>query len=144
MKQRHHKWFRKERYKLKLERDVDNHRTYFSNVYFTTDEPDPRNLREHMDHIMWVAARNNIPLEEEVEHYIERDRHWGNGRFVYYRRPEVSYSIRYYYKNKGRSKHQKFLKKKTSRRVRQDWKQYGEYYNYNDYRRTTEFWWELD
>ena len=68
-----HKWFRKERYKQKLERSVDKHRTYFSNVYFTTDEPDPRNLREHMDHIMWVASHNNIPLEAEVEHYIERD-----------------------------------------------------------------------
>ena len=77
-----HKWFRKERYKQKLERSVDKHHTYFSNVYFTTDEPDPRNLREHMDHIMWVASHNNIPLEEEVEHYIERDRRWGNGRFV--------------------------------------------------------------
>lgn len=141
---RHHKWFRKERYKQKLERSVDKHHTYYSNVYFTTDEPDPRNLREHMDHIMWVAARNNIPLEEEVEHYIERDRHWGNGRFIYYERPEVPYSIRYYYKNAGRSKHQKFLKNRTSRRVRQRWKQYGEVYQHNLYRKTTEFWWDLD
>ena len=139
-----HKWFRKERYKQKLERSVDKHRTYFSNVYFTTDEPDPRNLREHTDHIMWVAARNNIPLEEEIEHYIERDRHWGNGRFIYYKRPEVPYSIRYYYKRKGRSDHQTFLKKQTARRVRQRWKQYGEVYQHNEYRRTTEFWWDLD
>ena len=141
---RHHKWFRKERYKQKLERSVDKHHTYYSNVYFTTDEPDPRNLREHKDHIMWVANHNNIPLEEEIEHYIERDRHWGNGRFIYYKRPEVSYSIRYYYKNAGRSKHQKFLKKRTARRVRQRWKQYGEVYQHNEYRKTTEFWWDLD
>ena len=141
---RHHKYFRKERYKNKLEHDVDAHRTYYSNVYFTTEEPDPRDLREHGDHVMWVAAHSGIPIEEEIEHYIERDRHWGNGRFVYYKRPEVHYSIRYYYKKVGRSKYQKFLKKRTNRRVRQDWKQYGEYYNHNDYRRTTEFWWELD
>ena len=139
-----HKWFRKERYKQKLERSVDKHHTYFSNVYFTTKEPDPRNLREHMDYIMWVAARNNIPLEEEVEHYIERDRHWGSGRFVYYKRPEVPYSIRYYYKRKGRSNHQSFLKKQTARRVRQRWNQYGEVYQHNEYRKTVEFWWDLD
>ena len=35
---RHHKWFRKERYKQKLERDVDKHKTYYSNVYFLTKE----------------------------------------------------------------------------------------------------------
>ena len=141
---RHHKWFRKERYKQKLERSVDKHHTYYSNVYFTTDEPDPRNLREHMDHIMWAAAFNGIPLEEEIEHYIERDRHWGNGRFIYYKRPEVPYSIRYYYKKKGRSDSQTFLKNRTARRVRQRWKQYGEVYQHNEYRKTTEFWWDLD
>lgn len=141
---RHHKWFRKERYKQKLERSVDKHHTYFSNVYFTTDEPDPRDIREHLDHIMWVAARNNIPLEEEYEHYIEREKKWGNGRFVYYKRPEVPYSIHYYYKKKGRSDSQTFLKRQTSRRVRQRWKQYGEVYQHNLYRKTTEFWWDLD
>ena len=71
---RHHKWFRKERYKQKLERDVDNHKTYFSNVYFTTDEPDPRDRREHTDYIYWFAERNNLSLEEAIEAYIERDK----------------------------------------------------------------------
>ena len=40
MKKRQHKWFRNDRYKLKLERDVDNHKTYYSNVFFITKEPD--------------------------------------------------------------------------------------------------------
>lgn len=40
MKKRQHKWFRNERYKQKLERDVDNHKTYYSNVFFITKEPD--------------------------------------------------------------------------------------------------------
>ena len=141
---RHHKWFRKERYKNKLEHDVDAHRTYYSNIYFTTEEPDPRDIREHTDCIERAAAIRGISIEEALNRYIERERKWGNGRFVYYRRPEVPYSIRYYHKKRGRSKCQKDLKKRTNRRVRQDWKQYGEYYNHNDYRRTTEFWWELD
>ena len=141
---RHHKWFRKERYKQKLERDVDNHKTYFSNVYFTTDEPDPRDLREHTDYIHWFAERNNLSLEEAIEVYIERDKKWNNSQFVYYHRPEVPYTARYYYKKAGRSKHQKFLKKATSRRVRRDFKQKGEIYQHNQYRRVQEFWWELD
>ena len=144
MKKRQHKWFRNERYKLKLERDVDNHKTYFSNVYFTTNEPDPRDLREYTDHIYWFAERNNLSLEEAIEAYIERNKKWNNNQFVYYHRPEVPYTVRYYYKKVGRSKYQKFLKKKTSRRVRRDFKQKGELYQHNQYRRVQEFWWELD
>lgn len=141
---RHHKWFRKERYKQKLERSVDKHHTYFSNVYFTTDEPDPRDLRENIHLISWSADFHGISIEEATERYIEREKKWGNGRFIYYDRPEVPYSIRYYYKKKGRSEHQTFLKKQTARRVRQRWKQYGEVYQHNEYRKTTEFWWDLD
>ena len=141
---RHHKWFRKERYKNKLEHDVDAHRTYYSNVYFTTDEPDPRDIRDNIYRLSWAADLHDISIEEALNRYIENERKWGNGRFVYYRRPEVPYSIRYYYKKRGRSKCQKDLKKRTSRRVRQRWRQYGEEYQNNDYRRTTEFWWDLD
>lgn len=141
---RHHKWFRKERYKQKLERSVDKHHTYFSNVYFTTDEPDPRDLRENIHLISWSADFHGISIEEATERYIEREKKWGNGRFIYYDRPEVPYSIRYYYKKKGCSEHQTFLKKQTARRVRQRWKQYGEVYQHNEYRKTTEFWWDLD
>ena len=39
---RQHKWFREERYKQKLERDVDKHKTYYSNVFFITKEPDTK------------------------------------------------------------------------------------------------------
>lgn len=141
---RHHKYFRKERYKNKLEHDVDAHHTYYSNVYFTTDEPDPRDLRENKDHIFWAMGIKGISFEKALNDYIERERKWGNGRFIYYKRPEVPYSIRYYDKKSKRSRHQKDLKRRTNRRVRQRWKQYGEEYQYNDYRRTTEFWWDLD
>ena len=73
---RQHKWFRKERYKNKLERDVDKHKTYFSNVYFTTKEPDPRDVREHANYIIWLADRNDISLEEALALYIERNKKW--------------------------------------------------------------------
>jgi hypothetical protein len=136
-----HKWFRKERYKQKLERSVDKHHTYFSNVYFTTKEPDTRYLRENIH-----MYRNCIWLKETDEEWIENHSKPDRGRdtFTYYKRPEVPYSIRYYYKKKGRSKHQTFLKNQTARRVRQRWKQYGEVYQHNEYRKTTEFWWDLD
>lgn len=141
---RQHKWFRRERYKNKLERDVDKHKTYFSNVYFTTKEPDPRDIREHTDYIIWFADRNGLSLEEAFERYVERDKKWGNGVYVYYKRPEVPYTARYYHKSPRRSAHQKDLKKKTARRLRQKWKQKGEVYQHNDYRKVQEFWWELD
>ena len=135
---RHHKWFRKERYKQKLERDVDKHKTYYSNVYFTTKEPDPvyieRRLREHRP--AWYT-------EEQLLEKLTRPEP-GKNYYVYYDRPSVPYTARYYYKKAGRSKHQKFLKKATSRRVRRDFKQKGEIYQHNQYRRVQEFWWELD
>lgn len=137
MKKRQHKWFRNQRYKMKLEHDVGNHRTYYSNVYFTTKEPDyeivNRNFCEcrswQTDEARWKSLTTPYP---------------GRDYFVYYERPAIPYSVRRYYKRAGRSQHQKFLKRKTNRKVRRDFKQYGEIYQHNEYRRTTEFWWELD
>ena len=135
---RHHKWFRKERYKQKLERDVDKHKTYYSNVFFITKEPDPKYIRERM-HYCWA----NWWTEERKWDYLTKpDR--GRDYFTYYDRPEVPYSIQYYHKSPRRSKRCVDLKKQTNRRLRQRWKQYGEVYQHNEYRRTTEFWWDLD
>jgi hypothetical protein len=136
-----HKWFRKERYKQKLERSVDKHHTYFSNVYFTTKESDPRYLRERL-HMNRSCGWWKETDEEWIENHSKPDR--GRDTFTYYKRPEVPYSIRYYHKRKGRSNHQTFLKKQTARRVRQRWNQYGEVYQHNEYRKTVEFWWDLD
>ena len=141
MKKRQHKYFRNQRYKQRLEHEVDNHRTYYSNVYFVTKEPDPRHLREDI-HMYRCRGKWKITDEEWIARESKPDD--GRNTFTYYKRPEVPYSVRYYYKNAGRSKHQKFLKKRTSRRLRQRWKQYGETYQHNEYRRTTEFWWDLD
>lgn len=138
MKKRQHKWFRNERYKLKLERDVDNHKTYYSNVFFITQEPDPKYIREQMSKYWphWWT-------EEKMWEYLTRpDR--GKDYFTYYDRPEVPYSIQYYHKSPRRSAHCVDLKKRTNKRVRQHWKQKGEIYQHNEYRKVHEYWWELD
>ena len=112
---RHHKYFRKERYKQKLERDVDKHKTYYSNVFFITQEPDPKYIPDR-----------------------------GKDYFTYYDKPEVPYSIQYYHKSPRRSARCVDLKKRTNKRLRQRWRQYGEVYQNNEYRRVHEYWWELD
>ena len=135
-----HKYFVNERWKNKLEHDVDEHKTYFSNVFFVTKEPDPRYMRETFYRcccgLSWSYERRLA--------YVMREAAGRNGVYVYYDRPEVPYSIRCYEKDPRRSKRQKDIKKRTNRRLRQRWKQYGEVYQHNEYRRTTEFWWELD
>jgi hypothetical protein len=138
MKKRQHKWFRNERYKLKLERDVDKHKTYYSNVFFITKEPDyeyiNRRWNEH-----WASWWTD---EKKWEYLTRKER--GKDYYVYYDRPSVPYSIQYYHKPPRRSACQKYYKKRTSRRLRQKWKQRGEVYQNNEYRKTTELWWELD
>ena len=138
MKKRQHKWFRNERYKLKLERDVDNHKTYYSNVFFITKEPDyeyiNRRWNEH-----WASWWTD---EKKWEYLTRKER--GKDYYVYYDRPSVPYSIQYYHKSPRRSARQKDLKKRTNRKVRQAFKQKGEIYQHNEYRRTQEFWWEMD
>ena len=135
-----HKYFVNERWKNKLEHDVDEHKTYFSNVFFVTKEPDPRYMRETF--YRYCCGRDW--LYEHRLAYVMREAAGRDGVYVYYDRPEVPYSIRYYEKDPRRSKRQKDLKKRTNRRLRQRWKQYGEVYQHNEYRRTTEFWWDLD
>ena len=130
---RHHKWFRKQRWNNKLEHDVHNHRTYYSNVYFLTKEPDPRYEREKNSRF-WYYEKN-IPVDRP-----ER----GKSTYCYYKKPEVPYSIHYYTKSPRRSKRQVFIKKKTNKRIRQEFKQKGIVYQNCEYRKAHEFWWELD
>ena len=135
---RHHKWFRNERYKLRLERDVDNHKTYYSNVFFITQEPDPKYIRERF-YQHWAHWWTD---EKKWEYLLQKER--GKDYYVYYDRPEVPYSIQYYHKRANRSRRQKDLKKRTNRRVRQAFRDKGEIYQHNEYRKLQEFWWELD
>ena len=135
---RHHKWFRKERYKQKLERDVDKHKTYYSNVYFITKEPDLADIQRE-----WNRSWASWWTDEKKWEYLTRPAR-GKDYYVYYDRPEVPYSIQYYHKSGRRSARQVDLKKRTNKRLRQRWKQYGETYQNNQYRKVHEFWWELD
>ena len=138
MKKRQHKWFRNERYKLKLERDVDNHKTYYSNVFFITKEPDYEYINRRWNE-RWASWWTD---EKKWEYLTRKER--GKNYYVYYDRPSVPYSIQYYHKSPRRSARQKDLKKRTNRKVRQAFKQKGEIYQNNEYRRTQEFWWEID
>lgn len=138
MKKRQHKWFRNERYKLKLERDVDNHKTYYSNVFFITKEPDYEYINRR-----WNEHWASWWTDEKKWEYLTR-KECGRDHYVYYDRPSVPYSIQYYHKSPRRSARQKDLKKRTNRKVRQAFKQKGEIYQNNEYRRTQEFWWEMD
>lgn len=138
MKKRQHKWFREERYKNKLEHDVHNHRTYYSNVFFITKEPDyeyiNRRWNEYWPH-WWTD-------EKKWEYLTRKER--GKDYYVYYERPSVPYSIQYYHKSARRSARQKDLKKRTNRKLRQTFRNKCEIYQHNEYRRVQEFWWELD
>ena len=138
MKKRQHKWFRNERYKLKLERDVDNHQTYYSNVFFITKEPDPKYIRERF-YQYWSSWWTEV---KKWNCLLQKER--GKDYYVYYDRPEVPYSIQYRHKSPRRSARQKDLKKRTNRKIRQAFKQKGEVYQNNEYRRIQEFWWELE
>lgn len=133
-----HKWFRNERYKQKLERDVDNHKTYYSNVFFITKEVDYEYVQKRWNE-RWAYWWTD---ERKWEYLTSKER--GKDYYVYYDRPSVPYSIQYYHKSPRRSAHQKDLKKRTNRKVRQAFRDKGEIYQHNEYRRIQEFWWELD
>ena len=138
MKKRQHKWFRNERYKLKLEHSVDNHKTYYSNVFFITKEVDYEYVQK-----CWNEYSSYWCTDERKWEYLTRKEH-GKDYYIYYNRPSVPYSIQYYHKSPRRSARQKDLKKRTNRKIRQAFKQKGEVYQNNEYRRIQEFWWELD
>ena len=138
MKKRQHKWFRNERYKLKLERSVDNHKTYYSNVFFITKEVDYEYVQK-----CWNEYSSYWWTDEKKWEYLTRKER-GKDYYIYYNRPSVPYSIQYYHKSPRRSARQKDLKKRTNRKIRQAFKQKGEVYQNNEYRRIQEFWWELD
>ena len=138
MKKRQHKWFREERYKAKLEHELDNHKTYYSNVFFITKEPDFAQIQRE-----WYGYWASWWTDEEKWESLTRKQR-GKDYYVYYDRPEVPYSIQYYHKSPRRSKRQKDLKKRTNRKVRQLFREKQEICQHNEYRRMQEFWWEMD
>lgn len=94
-----HKYFRNLRYKQKLESRYDNWCERYTGVYFTTEEPDPRYIREHQN------AR-----------WFKNEKFLGHDWYLCWHRPEVPYSIREYEHRPSAWK--QLMKQQTTRRNR--------------------------
>lgn len=140
-----HKYFKNLRHKEKLEGKGDGWRTYWSHKMYLTDEPDPRDIRESTARILRIAEHRNISVEEAVAEHIEWNRRVGtNGSFVYFKKPEVPYTVHKVQTDPKYSRRRKDYKKYSNKRVRQGWKQRNEEYQHGEYKRVFGIAWELD
>ena len=78
-----HKYFRNLRYKQSLEARYDRWDGWHTGVYFITQEPDPRAIRED----------TNFYLRNPKLDPAEWDKRRGHDYYMYFARPEVPYSI---------------------------------------------------
>lgn len=143
MKNRH-KYFRNLRHREQLESKAHVCKTYWSHTMFYTKEPDARDIREHSQFIYWEANRFNMTIDDAVENYIKREKNVGNGRFIYFEKPEVPYTIHKVQTDPRYSRRRKDLCKYANKVVRQRWKQYGEVYQHNEYKKVFDVVWSLD
>ena len=118
-----HKYFRRLRYKQKLESMAGNNRTYFSRVYYLTKEPDPENERQNSKS-RWYRGPEKVK---------------GHDYYRYWNKPEIDYAIIEYVIPR-RSKMNKFYKKRSNKKVRQD----HEVYNHGLYKKKFDIKWSLD
>lgn len=139
-----HKYFRNLRHKAKLEGKADGWKTYWSHIVYYTDEPDTREMRNCASNIYWRMDRFNLTFEEAIEDYIGWEKKVGNGRFQYYQKPEVPYTIHKVHTSPSYSRRRKDLCNYANRLVRRRWKQYGEVYQHNEYKKVYDVAWELD
>lgn len=98
-----HKYFRNLRYKHKLEASYDQRNGRYTNVYFVTQEPDPRYIREYgyrYPYSCWSVY----------------DKYRGHNFYLTWKRPEVPYSILEY--KHGRNAWKQLMKYQTARRNR--------------------------
>lgn len=67
------------------------------------------------------------------------------GKYIYYERPSVPYTVmRIYSCNWGKAA-KKFYKRQCNRSIRRELKNHSDIiYQYNDYRRAREYQWEID
>lgn len=144
MKKRTHKYFVNQRHKQRLESKAHNCRTYWSHTFFVTKEPDPRDLRECTNSILWYAGLKNISIEESIAHFVERDCRHATGRFIYYDRPEVPYSIHKVHTDPKYSKRRKYLCNQANRKIRREAKRTTDLYQYGQYKKIYDVAWELD
>lgn len=120
---RQHKYFRRKRYKQKLENMVGHSDTYFSRAYFLTKEPDSKHAREN----------------EAMKYYQGEKKVPGRNYYRYWERPEVEYTI-LEYTSPRRSKCNKLLKKRANKKVRQC----EDNYNHSLYKKQYDIKWTLD
>lgn len=98
-----HKYFRNLRYKQKLEASYDQSNGMYTNVYFITQEPDPRYLREYGHRYPYSC-------------FSVYDKYRGHDYYLTWKRPEVAYSIIEY--EYGRNGWKQLMKHQTARRNR--------------------------
>ena len=101
-----HKYFRNLRYKQKLEARHTNYWNWHSGIYFITQEPDPRAVRES----------NNFYLRYPDTDPAEWEKVRGKDYYISWKRPEIPYSIKEYMH--GRNGWKKLMKYQTARRNR--------------------------
>ena len=115
-----HKYFRRKDYLNKLENKFNYH------TYYITKEPDPRRRREHESLDYYYIARG-----------LEFDKpQIGRNYYIYYKKPEVKYSIQRWHTNSSYSRLKKSWKKSSNRRVRYS----KDYINHGGYRRLNDYW----
>ncbi len=144
MKKRQHKYFRNLRHKEKLEGRGQGWKTYWSHTIYYTKEPDTRDIRESTSSILWTANYRNISIDEAVEKHIEWYGRHTKGRYMYYDKPEVPYSIHKVQTDPRYSKRRVDYKKYSNKLVRQAWKQKGEVFQHCQYKKVFGIAWELD
>ena len=126
-----HKYFRNLRYKEKLENKAHPHRTYWSHVMFFTKKPDTRYTREHSCRFRLADYHRSIDTPI-------------NGNYVYFKRPEVPYTILKVHTDHDYSTRRKYLCKQANKAVRRAWKQKGEVYQHGSYKKVFDVVWEID
>lgn len=144
MKKNTHKYFVNQRHKNKLEANSGGFRTYWSHIIYYTKEPDSRDIRENTSSILYRAERWDKPVEEIIQHHIDWYGRHTKGRYMYYKKPEVPYTIHKVHTDPKYSKRRKDLCRQANRRVRHRAKQYGEIYQNRQYKKVYDVAWELD
>ena len=115
-----HKYFRKLRYKQKLEKKYDNNNQH---IYFITKDPNPRELRK----------LTCFPYSKK--HYLNKFR--GHDFYISWNRPEIPYSIKTWHtKNNFKT----YYKKYSNRIVRKSKNEF----QHNSYRKEFDLWWTID
>ena len=116
-----HKYFRNLRYKQKLEADYNQWNGRYTNVYFVTQEPDPRYIREN---------RYKYPYSC----WSVYSKYRGHDFYLMWKRPEVSYSILEYQHGKKVMKHNTARKNRRIKIKEDDaaWREKSFYKKYED------------